>query len=184
MFLLFIPRLICISLPSPCGTSEQHEVKASHLLTSVTSWTPRDLQPYLRWSSAVSVCRPITGSRSSEPSTRESLLCYFLYFVISRAFNAAQTQILPCQNTNTSWGLNENVVAECDRQQQTLPHFFPWRRFPLLPLASLRHNVWQTHRFVALKTPFQRVTINNSLMTNSADIYTWLGVFLRRAGGQ
>lgn len=108
----------------------------------------------------------------------------FLYFVISRAFNAAQTQILPCQNTNTSWGLNENVVAECERQQKTLPHFFPCCRFPLRPLASLRHNVWQTHRFVALKTAFQRVTINNSLMTNSADIYTWLGVFLRRAGGQ
>lgn len=59
------------------------------------------------------------------------------------------TQILPCQNTNTSWGLNENVVAGCDRQQQMLLHYFPWQRFPLCPLVSLWHNVWQTHRFVA-----------------------------------
>lgn len=139
------------------------------------------------WSPAISAmvigCLGVPSTHM-EPKLRakhkREFTLLILYFAISRDFDAAQTQILPCQNTNTSWGLNEKVVAECNRQQQTLPHFFPWLR----TLGSLRHVVWQTHRFVARKTAFQRVTINNSLMTNSADIYTWLGVFLRGAGGQ
>lgn len=56
---------------------------------------------------------------------------------------------------------------------------FPRRKFSLNNAAfSIWHNVWQTHGFVAWKMAFQRVIINNSLMTNSSDIYTSLGVCL------
>lgn len=63
VFLLFIPWLICVSLLSPCGTSEQHEVKAGHLLTSVISQKLRDVQP-----------RCVPSNHSSEPSTKENFL--------------------------------------------------------------------------------------------------------------
>lgn len=79
VFLLFIQWLICISLPSPCGTSEQHEVKAGHLLTCVKSRKFSDLQPYLRWPSASSVCRPTTASSQAQDKICSAffVLCHF-----------------------------------------------------------------------------------------------------------
>lgn len=131
-------------------------------------------------SSFASGCRPITGSRASEPSCS----AFSPYFITPQAFNPAQAQIFPWGNTNSSQGIKMKVLLQSVTGNKHLCTLFPRQRFPLRPLPSLRHNVWVTHRFVARKTAFQRVTINNSLVTNCADIYTWLGVFLRRAGGQ
>lgn len=102
-------------LPSPCGTSEQHEVKAGHLLTSVRSRRFSDLQPYLRWPSASPVCCQITASSQAQDKICSAFfaLCHF-----------PSTNV--CLSKHKYQFLNKlNIVAECNRQQQTLLYFFP-----------------------------------------------------------
>lgn len=129
MFLLFIPWLICISLPSLCGTSEQREVKAGHLLTSVTSQKLTDLQPYPRWSSAASVCQPIIALSQAQEKICSAFLFFFL---ILCQFPNTNTSLL---NTNTSLGINEMLLQSVKATANISVLFFYHGR------GSLWHNV-------------------------------------------
>lgn len=85
------------------------------------------------------------------------------------------------QTRQVEW--KENVTGVC--KLANISTVFPRYTFSLNNTAfSSLHIVWQTHGFVVKKMAFQHVIINNSLMTNSFDIYTALSVCLTLTGRQ
>lgn len=117
---------------------------------------------------------------------REWMQQYIIYdfkWQILRPKNAAQTNTSLIKRIR-QLGLNENIITEWS-SEQTVSTVFPRHTFsPNNAAFSILHSVWQTHGFMVRKMAFQRVIINNSVMTNSSDIYTALGVWLTLTGRQ
>lgn len=153
--------------------------------------------PSLWWSTTVSVC-DIFPSKHRETDTQRETEWEMEGEWVNECNNTSVYQLMRSSPPRVP----QNQIHA--RHKTNLPAWNKWKtwsksvwvnkhfcNFPLEAHSlsieaafATRHIVWQTHGFVVWKMSFQRVVINNSLMTNGSDIYTALGVGLELMGRQ